>query len=184
MLKDKNHYLWKPATCEQHDKNNKLLSLCVSFSIHDVPKNKQMLRPFLVTTVKTTPSEPDIYDLRVQLCTNGSNQIVELEESCSPVCLADSLRITISLAAAFGLCLLLMHIVNACQKTTLSENQMSYIYPPPFYVELFRRRHPTIMLPDTTKVMLVVQAMIVLHGTKTAGKQLNDYFTCLLKLLV
>ena len=51
------------------------------------------------------------------------------------MCLANSLRITIYLAAVFGLFLSLIDAVNAYQKTMLNEEQMHYIYPPPFYVE-------------------------------------------------
>ena len=157
--------------------------LSIPFPIHDVPKDKQMLRPVLVSTVKTSPSAPDICDLRIRLCANGADQTADLEESYSPVCLADSLRITIALAAAFGLSLSLIDVVNAYQNTMLNEEQMCYIYPPPFYVEWFRSRHPTIILPDTTKVRLVVQAMNALQGTKPAGKQWNDRLTCVLNAL-
>ena len=75
----------------------------------------------------------------------------------------------------------LTDVVNAYQNTTLNEEQMSCIFPPPFCAELFRSRHPTIILPDTTKVRLVVQAMSALQGTKPAGKQWNDRLTCFLK---
>ena len=69
---------------------------------------------------ETSPSKPEIYNLRIRLCANGADQTVDLEESCSPACLADSLRITIALAAAFGLCLSLTDVVNAYQNTMLN----------------------------------------------------------------
>ena len=99
------------------------------------------------------------------------------------MCQAHSLRITIALAAVFGLFVSLIDAVNSYQKTMLNEEQMHYIYPPPFYVEQFRSRHPTIILSDTTKVRLVVQAMNNLQGTKPAGKEWNDRLICVLQTL-
>ena len=85
--------------------------------------------------MKADPTEPDMYDLRVELCVNGASQDSTLEDSYSPVCSINSLYITVTLATAFGLTFLLLDVVNAFQNTILSANQMSYMYPPPFYVK-------------------------------------------------
>ena len=81
MLKENHRYLWKIAIYEQCDKNHKLLVLSVPFPIHDVPKNKKILRPILASTVKTSPSQPDVCDLRMCSCANGTDQTADLEES-------------------------------------------------------------------------------------------------------
>ena len=73
ILKDKHRHLWKTAIYEQCDKNHKLLVPLVPFPIYDVPRNKKILRPVLVSTVKTSPSEPEICDLRIRLCANGAD---------------------------------------------------------------------------------------------------------------
>ena len=174
VLKDKHHHLWKTETHEQHDKNHKLLVLSVHFPINDEPKDKQILMAVLVSTVNNKSSESDIYDLCVRLCANGDDQIDDLEDSHSPVCLADSLRITVVLVAAFWSSLSSLDVVNSHQNTILTEEQISHIYPPPFYVEWFRSRHPAIKLPGSWLVKLVVQAMSALQGAKSAVKLWNE----------
>ena len=69
------------------------------------------------------------------MCANRASQDAKLEGLYLPVCLMDSLRITVTLAVAFSLNLSLIDIVNTYQNTILTKDQMSYIYPPPFYVE-------------------------------------------------
>ena len=91
-----------------------------------------------MSTVKNTRSKPYIHDLRIHLCANGAEETADLEESCSPVCLADSLRITIALATSSRLCSSLADAVNAYQRTMLNEEQMSCIFPPPFLQNDFK----------------------------------------------
>ena len=105
------------------------------------------MKPTLVTIVKIDPNKPNIYDLRVRLCANGALQELSLETLYSPVYLANSLHITIVLAAAFNLSLLLIDVVNTYQNTILMLEQMSYIYSLPFYIEWFHRRFPKVLLP-------------------------------------
>ena len=85
--------------------------------------------------MKTIPSEHDICDLCVHFCANGADQTADLEESCSPVHLGDSLRITIALEEAFGLCLSLIDVISAHKATRFNEDQMSCTFPSPFCAE-------------------------------------------------
>ena len=71
------------------------------------------LCPALVSAVKTDPSVPGIYDLRVRTRANRASQKANLEDLCSLFCLVDSLRIAVALAAAFRLILSLLDAVNA-----------------------------------------------------------------------
>ena len=96
-----------------------------------------MLKPVLASAIKMDLAEPDIYDLRVCIYTNGASQDTTLKESYSLVYLAHSLCITIAITAAFGLSLSLIDMVNAYQNTILMPDQMLYIYPPQFYIEWF-----------------------------------------------
>ena len=80
VLNDKHQHLWKIATCEQHDKNHKLLVLSIPFIIQDAPKDKFILRPVLESAVNTTVSEPDIYCLCTHPHANGANQKADLEK--------------------------------------------------------------------------------------------------------
>ena len=128
--------------------------LVVSFPITDASNKHQVLRPVLVSAVKTNPSEPDIWDLRIRLCANGATQSVDLEHSYSPVCVADSLRIAITITTAFNLSLSSLCVVNAYQNVILTEEQMACIHPPPFCIEWFRSRHQSIYLPQKVKLVI------------------------------
>ena len=66
---------------------------------------------------------------------NGVSKEADLEGSYSPVCLVDSLRITVVLAIAFGLSLSLIDVANAGQNTILIPEQMPHMHPLPFYLE-------------------------------------------------
>ena len=79
MIKDKHHHLWKAVMHDQHVNNHKLLALYVPFPIKDIPKDKKILRPVLVSTVKTRSSETEICYLCLRLCANGSDQTADLE---------------------------------------------------------------------------------------------------------
>ena len=92
--------------------------------------------------VKTNSAKPDIYNLKVRMCTNSSLQDAKLEDSHSSVYLVDSLCITVALKAAFSLSLSLTDIVNAYQNTILPLDKMPHEQTPPFYVEWFRSNFP------------------------------------------
>ena len=61
-----------------------------------------------------------MYDLRIRMCPNGMKQDSTLEDLYSPICLINSLRITMALAAAFHLILSLFDVINAYQNIILS----------------------------------------------------------------
>ena len=132
MIKDKQRHLQITTICEQCDKNHKLPVLSVRFLISNLPKIRKVLSPVLVSTVKKNPSDPDVYDLRIRLCDNGSTQSADLKYSCSAVCLADSLRISVSLAASFYLFLSFLDAINYYQNIMLTKEKITYIHPPPF----------------------------------------------------
>ena len=146
MRKYKQHHLWITSIYEHHDKNHELLVLSVPFPITDVPGNHQVMRPVLVSAVKTNPSEPYFHYPRIRLCANGENQPADLEDSYSPGCLADSLCITIAIDAGFNFPLSLLDFFNACQNAMLTKEEINCAYLPPFCVEWFRSRHPNIYL--------------------------------------
>ena len=101
-------------THEQNDKNHKLLLLLVLFLIYQAPSDYKELYSIIALTVKTDLSEPDIYNLRVRIRINEASQEAELKDSYSPICLVDSLKIVVVLAAVFILSLSLIDAVNAC----------------------------------------------------------------------
>ena len=71
-----------------------------------------MLRPVLELVFKTDITKPDVYDPRAQSYANGSSQNSMLEEPYYHVCLVDSLRMNIDLAADFGIMISLLDKVN------------------------------------------------------------------------
>ena len=131
---------------------------------------------------KKKPSEPDTHDLIVRLCANGSNQIKEIKKSQSLAYLAESLCITMHLAADFHLFLSLMDAVDSCENDILREDQITYTYPP-FCIEWTRSRNPIMSAPNQSTTKLVVQDMSLFKGEKPIEKLWNDRLHGVLKAL-
>ena len=106
-------------------KKHYMLVLSALFAITEVPDNNQVLLPFIISAVKTNPSETYVYDLLIILCANVVTQSATLEDSYSPRYISDILRITIAIAAAFNLSLSLLDVVNAYQNAILYEEKIA-----------------------------------------------------------
>ena len=108
---------------------------------------------------------PNYYDLRIRLCQNGKeDSINKVNNSCSPTCLADSMRFTLAVPACFALRILVTDIVNCLQNEIRDPTYKVYMCLTPCCLEWFNFTHPNTRV-TLNKGRLLVQLFNACQGS-------------------
>ena len=108
-----------------------------------LPPHTKIYKPVLAPSIKRKDDMPNHYDLSIRLCQNGKEDSMhKVNNSCSPTCLADSMRFTLAVPAYFSLWISVADIVNCFQNTIRDPKDKVYMCLPPYYLEWFNFTHP------------------------------------------
>lgn len=162
---------WIQACYSQFEKNDDI-NLCTQPTpIEDVPKDTKILRTVMSTKVKKKGE--NLYQFIARMCADGSGQEkgIDFEFSFSATTSAPAVRITLTYAAAFGLTLAIIDVVNAFQSTMLKHADRLTIAMPPFYKQWFEKKYPRHKLRQSPSGKYVLQLLKGLQGDKSIGRK-------------
>ncbi|MGB2447382.1 MAG: reverse transcriptase domain-containing protein [Candidatus Poseidoniaceae archaeon] len=174
--------LWIKATGNQYHKNQ-LINLCSAPEpIENVPPNRKVLPVVLAPKIKRRGD--NLYEFVTRMCANGSNQEqgIDFEHSWSPTVSAIALRLTLYLAAYWGLTIAILDIVNCFQHTLLEEKDCLIIHAPFNYINWFRHNFPKHKITPSPSGKYVLQIMGKgIQGDKGVGRR---WYLLLRKILI